>query len=106
MLFIPLGVMIGCLSASRAKAGLVIGSYALPVLVEWTQLVAIQLGRQCQSADAIDNLVGLTLGIGAGTALALGRPPIGAGGSERRPGVTSIWRLVDVARCRRPEDSS
>jgi hypothetical protein len=39
---------------------------ALPFAIEGFQLVVTPLGRACQSADMVDNLTGLVLGLGAG----------------------------------------
>jgi hypothetical protein len=65
LLFVPLGMAIGLCPPSRAKLVVVGLAYALPFAVEAIQLVVVQLGRECQSADVVDNLVGLTLAIAA-----------------------------------------
>jgi glycopeptide antibiotics resistance protein len=66
LLFVPLGVAIGLMPRSRIQAGLILGSVLLPVAIETTQLVATPLGRACQSADVVDNLLGLVVGLGVG----------------------------------------
>ncbi len=67
LLFVPLGAAIGLCPPSRAKLGVVALAYAMPLAIEAIQLVATPLGRECQSADVVDNLTGLTLAITAAT---------------------------------------
>ena len=67
LLFIPLGVSIGFLPSSRIKLIMIVGGIALPFLIELTQLAATFLDRQCQSADVIDNLTGLAIGLVVGS---------------------------------------
>lgn len=69
LLFLPLGAAIGLCPPSRARLMLVVLAYTLPFAIETIQLVALPLGRECQSADVVDNLTGLTLGIVAATAV-------------------------------------
>ena len=38
----------------------------LPASIELIQLLVPPLGRECQSADVIDNLTGLVVGLAAG----------------------------------------
>lgn len=66
LMFIPLGLAIGVAPWSTRTAGLLGAAIALPFLIEATQLVVSPLGRGCQSADVIDNLAGLVLGLAAG----------------------------------------
>ena len=66
LLFIPLGLAIGLLPASSARRALVLGGLALPFLVELTQALVPPLGRGCESADVIDNLSGLLIGLAIG----------------------------------------
>ena len=74
LLFIPLGALIGMLPRSPYRWPIVIGAIILPFAIEGFQLVATPLGRACQSGDVVDNLLGLTLGFGAGlTAMWIGR---------------------------------
>lgn len=71
LLFLPLGLTIGLSSRSRLKLLIVAMAVALPFAIEWIQLAATSLGRQCQSADAIDNLTGLVIGIVCGALAAI-----------------------------------
>jgi glycopeptide antibiotics resistance protein len=68
-LFIPLGMAIGLVHVSRPWATLILAAIALPFAIEAIQLVAPILDRGCQSADVIDNLTGLALGLVIGTGL-------------------------------------
>jgi len=70
LLFVPLGVLIGLLPASRSRTGIVVAALALPFVIEITQLVVVPLGRACQTADMSDNLLGVFLGLGVGLAVA------------------------------------
>jgi len=63
LLFVPLGVTIGLAPRSRQKIVLVVVAVATPVVVEATQLLVPALARGCESADVIDNLLGLGLGL-------------------------------------------
>jgi len=78
-MFMPFGLAIGLLARSRPKALLVIVAIALPFVIETTQLLVPALERGCQSADVIDNLTGLALGLligsGVGRWLALAMQP-------------------------------
>lgn len=67
-LLVPLGVVLGLLPHSRLWLGLMFGAIALPFVVEGVQLLLTALGRACESGDVIDNLTGLALGLGAGSA--------------------------------------
>jgi hypothetical protein len=68
-LFIPLGIAIGMVSASRTRAALIVAAVALPFGIETIQLLAPILDRGCQSADVVDNLTGLMVGLAIGTVL-------------------------------------
>ncbi len=68
-LFIPLGIAIGFVQAWRPRAALILVSIALPFGIETIQLLAPILGRGCQSADIVDNLTGLLVGLAVGTGL-------------------------------------
>ena len=68
LLFIPLGVTIGLVPMSRRKAAVVAAAMALPFAIETIQLLVPWLDRGCQSADVIDNLTGLIVGLAAGSA--------------------------------------
>lgn len=69
LLFMPLGISIGLIPSSRRKLAVLAGVLALPVMVESVQLLATPLHRGCQSADVVDNLTGLAIGLVVGTAL-------------------------------------
>jgi glycopeptide antibiotics resistance protein len=80
LLFVPLGVSIAFLPRSRLKAAILVAAIALPFAVEATQLLVLWLDRACESADVVDNLTGLALGLGGGVvagrlAAALARRP-------------------------------
>lgn len=61
-LFIPLGLAVGLLpSGSISRRGWLI-AVALPFAIELVQLIVPVLGRGCQSADVVDNLLGLAIG--------------------------------------------
>lgn len=62
LLFVPLGAAIGLCQPSRARTVLAATALALPLAIELFQLLAVRLGRQCQSEDVVDNLVGLAIG--------------------------------------------
>jgi len=66
LLFVPLGVSIALLPRSRLKAVIVVGAIALPFAIEATQLLVPWLDRACQSADVVDNLTGLAIGLAGG----------------------------------------
>ena len=62
-LFIPFGVALGLLPGSRRKWYVVGAAILLPVVIETLQLLAPILSRGCQSADVVDNLTGLVIGM-------------------------------------------
>lgn len=66
LMFIPLGATIGLVPRSRRKAAVVIAAIALPFAIESIQLLAPALDRACESADVIDNLSGLAIGLAGG----------------------------------------
>jgi hypothetical protein len=80
LLFAPLGVSIALCPRSRAKVVVLACAFLLPVSIELIQLVAVALGRECQSADVVDNLTGLVLGLAGGSVAGLL-----AGAVYRRP---------------------
>jgi hypothetical protein len=67
LMFIPLGVTSSLLPRSRRKAAIVVAAIALPFAIETTQLLLPVLDRACESADVIDNLTGLVLGLAGGS---------------------------------------
>ncbi|CAN5476131.1 hypothetical protein BH24CHL9_BH24CHL9_07070 [soil metagenome] len=66
LLFIPLGMALGLLPRRGQTVGLILGAAMFPVIIEGTQLLAPALGRGCESADVVDNMLGLALGLAAG----------------------------------------
>ncbi len=70
LMFIPLGFAIALVPRSRRKAAVLAAAVALPFLIEATQLVVVSLGRACESADIVDNLTGLVIGLAAGAVVA------------------------------------
>ena len=66
LLFIPLGAAIALVPWTRRKAALLAGAAALPVAIETIQLLVPWLERGCESADVVDNLTGLVIGLAAG----------------------------------------
>jgi hypothetical protein len=66
LLFIPLGLSIAFLPRSRRTLAVVLAAAALPLAIELTQLVVPVLDRGCESADVVDNLLGLGIGLGLG----------------------------------------
>lgn len=68
LLFVPLGLSLGLLPASRSKLILIGLALFLSPGIELLQLAAVGLGRQCQSSDVIDNLTGLLPALAAGLA--------------------------------------
>ena len=67
LMFVPFGVAISLLPRSRRKAALVGFALALPFVIETTQLLVPALDRACESADVVDNLTGLVLGLAGGS---------------------------------------
>lgn len=63
LLFVPLGLAIGLAPRSRQKIVVMVAAVATPFLIEVTQLLVPALARGCESADVIDNLFGLALGL-------------------------------------------
>jgi hypothetical protein len=68
LLFVPLGLALGALPGSPRAAVLIVGAFLLPVAIELFQLAVPALGRGCQSADVIDNTMGLVIGLALGFA--------------------------------------
>jgi glycopeptide antibiotics resistance protein len=67
LMFIPFGVAIGILPRSRRKAAILAFAIALPFAVETVQLLVPALDRACESADVVDNLTGLAIGLAGGS---------------------------------------
>lgn len=68
LLFVPLGLTLGLLPVSARMAVVLMASIALPFVIELLQLALPQLARGCQSADVVDNLTGLSIGVFLGVA--------------------------------------
>lgn len=66
LLFIPLGISIAFLPRSRRTVAVILAAIALPFAIEVTQLFVPLLARGCESADVVDNLMGLALGFAGG----------------------------------------
>jgi len=71
LMFIPLGVTIGLVPRSRGKAAIAVAAIALPFAIETIQLLVPALDRFCESADVVDNLTGLVLGLAGGSVAGL-----------------------------------
>jgi VanZ like family len=65
LLFIPLGLALAALPTSRNKAILLLAAIAAPFAIEAIQAWTPILARGCESADVVDNLSGLVLGLAA-----------------------------------------
>jgi hypothetical protein len=63
LLFVPLGLAIGACPPSPARRVVLLLAFALPVAIELIQLLVLPLGRECQSSDVVDNVIGLAAGI-------------------------------------------
>jgi len=88
LLFIPLGVTIGLVPRSRRKAAIVAAAIALPFAIETVQLLVPWLDRGCESADVVDNLTGLFVGLAAGSVAGRAAAPwrgTSHGGGASRP---------------------
>jgi hypothetical protein len=70
LLFVPIGVAVALLPRSRRKVTFLTGVVLLPFAIEGIQLQARVLNRACQSADIVDNLAGLAIGLAIGGAFA------------------------------------
>lgn len=68
-LFVPLGVLIGLIPRARPFAIAAIGAGAMPIVIEWIQYSVPRLDRICQTWDALENLMGLAIGLGVGVAV-------------------------------------
>ena len=66
LLFVPLGIGVGLLPRTRAAGAAVVVAVSLTFVVEMVQLLLPVLGRGCQTADMVDNLLGLGIGFVAG----------------------------------------
>lgn len=70
LMFMPLGWAIAIAPRSRRKVLVLVGAIALPFAIESAQLLVSGLGRACQTADVVDNLTGLVIGLAGGIVVA------------------------------------
>lgn len=73
--YIPVGVAVALLPISVRSGVAVLGVIALPAAVEGLQFLAPLLARGCQSADVVDGLTGLMIGLGVGLIVRIARWP-------------------------------
>jgi glycopeptide antibiotics resistance protein len=66
LIFIPLGATIALMPRSRRRTAVFLGAILLPFAIETAQLLMPVLDRACESADVVDNLAGLVLGLALG----------------------------------------
>lgn len=66
LMFVPLGATIALIPRSRRRTAVFIGAILLPFAIETAQLLMPALDRACESADVVDNLAGLVLGLALG----------------------------------------
>ena len=71
LMFIPLGATIALVPRSGRKAVIMVAALALPFAIETAQLLLPALDRACESADVIDNLTGLVIGLTGGAVTGL-----------------------------------
>jgi hypothetical protein len=69
LLFIPLGIAVALLPRTRRSFVVAVSAIALTFVIETLQLVLPALGRGCQTADLVDNLLGLAIGAIVGLVL-------------------------------------
>lgn len=67
LMFVPLGATIAAISRSRRRTVVLLAAITLPFAIEATQLLVPFLDRACESADVVDNLAGLLLGLAGGS---------------------------------------
>ena len=67
LLFIPLGLSVALLPRSRRAGAVIVAAIVLPFAIEATQLLAPVLDRGCESADVVDDLSGLVVGLAVGS---------------------------------------
>lgn len=86
VLFAPLGFAIGLLPRSRRTLAVVLAAIAFPFVIEATQALVTPLGRGCESADVIDNLLGLVGGMVVGV---VARTAVVVAGGSLEPALDS-----------------
>lgn len=67
LMFVPLGATIAAIPRSRRRTVVLLAAITLPFAIEATQLLVPFLDRACESADVVDNLAGLLLGLVGGS---------------------------------------
>ena len=70
LLFVPLGIGIALLPGRLRRVAIPAG-VLLPFAIEALQRQATILNRSCQSADLVDNIAGVLIGLGIGAAITL-----------------------------------
>jgi hypothetical protein len=83
LLFIPLGLVVACLPGSRWKVGLFLSAIAAPLAIELIQMAVRPFDRACESADVVDNLTGLLIGMVVGVVIR--RATMTGGSQQARP---------------------
>ena len=53
-------------SAEKTQPPIVVAAIVLPFAIETTQQLVLWLDRACESADVVDNLTGLAIGLAGG----------------------------------------
>lgn len=69
LMLLPVGVLLTWLRPWWAVMGAIVAGIATPFVVEYTQRVVVELGRQCSFYDIATNLLGLGVGIVLGFAI-------------------------------------
>jgi VanZ family protein len=86
LLFVPLGIAIAFLRGRTRRVAIAAG-VLLPIVIELLQSQVTILNRSCESADVVDNLAGLLIGLAIGAAVTLSSTLIRA---ARRGRQTSV----------------
>jgi hypothetical protein len=88
LLFLPLGVAVGLMPSRGPRLRLLLFGLILPFAIEGIQLVLPILDRACESADVVDNGLGMLLGFGGArlAALAVGAMRRGTGRTSDHAG--------------------
>jgi VanZ family protein len=66
LMFMPLGAVLSLMPRSRNQVVLILAAIVLPFAIETTQLFLTFLDRGCESADVVDNLLGVLVGLAIG----------------------------------------
>jgi hypothetical protein len=82
LLFVPLGIAIALLPGRLRRVAIPAG-VLLPFAIEALQRQATILNRSCQSADLVDNIAGVLIGLGIGAAMTLALTLVQAARSAR-----------------------